>query len=466
MQVTLLGLTSILMGTNDGLKHEAVAALEAGSLMAFGVSEKQHGSDLFGNEFIIRSAGPGRFVANGSKYYIGNANCATIISILARKDDEASSEREKRSPFALMALRPDTAKALGNVQKIHTLGVRAGYVGSFDVKDHEFPESDLAAQGREAWDAVIGAVTLGKFFLGFGSIGICEHAMAETVAHVKSRVLYGKQVIAMPHIRTAVAAAATRLTAMKLYAYRALDYFHAASPLDRRYMLYSAVQKAKVSTEGVKVMSRLSECIGAKGFGQDTFFEMALRDAQLIPLLESSAHINLAFTAQFVGRYFDRPDPAMRPPPCLATSEVASAENEYLYHGRTNAINSIGFPPHSAAYERLLAVANVRLFAGQIEAFRQFLQSIQWKRDFAAGVTIDLGHCLATIAYGQLIAEAVTRFSVPAPMVSAIFQLLVMDLNSCALVLAAIPAHLVSQMVAVPETAESDWAFVGELIGS
>src|SRR4030095_1059112 len=77
LQVTFLGLFSVLLGTNSALKHEAVAAIEAGGLLAFGVSEKRHGSDLLGNEFTIRSVSPGRLVANGNKYYIGNSNAAS-----------------------------------------------------------------------------------------------------------------------------------------------------------------------------------------------------------------------------------------------------------------------------------------------------------------------------------------------------------------------------------------------------
>src|SRR4029078_8288250 len=53
LQVTFLGLFSLLMGTNAELKKEAVAALEAGNVMAFGVSEKDHGSDLMANEFTV-----------------------------------------------------------------------------------------------------------------------------------------------------------------------------------------------------------------------------------------------------------------------------------------------------------------------------------------------------------------------------------------------------------------------------
>ncbi|HEY8665225.1 MAG TPA: acyl-CoA dehydrogenase family protein, partial [Tepidisphaeraceae bacterium] len=209
LQVTFLGLFSILMGTNEALKHEAVEALEAGGLLAFAISEKSHGADLFGNEFTLREmaavppVSPVRFRANGSKYYIGNANAAAIVSILARKEESPHNGRSRRAPFALFALRPPkTAEgsAYGDVKKIRTLGVRAAFVGEFTVTDHELSADDIIVEGRAAWDAVFGTVTLGKFFLGFGAIGICEHAFAEAVGHLSRRLLYGKPVIDMPHI--------------------------------------------------------------------------------------------------------------------------------------------------------------------------------------------------------------------------------------------------------------------------
>src|SRR5207248_6951541 len=74
LQVSFLGLFPILMGSNEPLKREAVAKLEAGGLFAFAVSEKTHGSDLFANEFIVQPKGSAGQRADGAKYYIGNAN--------------------------------------------------------------------------------------------------------------------------------------------------------------------------------------------------------------------------------------------------------------------------------------------------------------------------------------------------------------------------------------------------------
>ena len=468
LQCTFLGLFPILMGSSLELKREAIAALEAGGLLAFAVSERGHGSDLLANEFVVRDLGGGRMVANGAKYYIGNSNSASLISILARKDD--ASAGTKRAPFVFLALRPRDSKGFGAVRKIHTLGVRAGFVGAFEVKDYEFPAGDLISKGRDAWDAAFGTVTLGKFFLGFGSIGICEHAFEEASTHLHTRLLYGKPAIAMPHLRLAMAQAYARLAAMKLYAYRALDYVQAASASDRRYLLFAAVQKAKVSTEGVKVMALLSECMGAKGFEADTYFEMALRDALLFPSVEGSTHINLGLTARFIPRYFSRPVAELANPKSVTAAEAPPVENAYLMQARTGGLNSVSFPNCLKAYQPLSSVRNVRLFAKQVKAFRLFLRTAHVLRVPLTedAIALTLGQCLATIAYAQLIAENAVLLAVPQEMVSVIFNLLVSDLSTSALGLAAYPKLarlgriLVRRMVAVPRSSNPDWDWVSE----
>ena len=459
LQVSFLGLFAILMGTNAALKQEAVAALEAGELLAFAVSEKDHGADLLGNEFSISEVSPGRMKANGAKYYIGNCNRAAIITTLARNEgDRPGARNARRVPVVLLALRTKQGDGLRNVRKIHTLGVRAAFVGEFEVKDHPLTPQDFIAEGRRAWDAIFGTVTLGKFFLGFGSIGICEHAFQEAADHLTRRLLYGKPVIDMPHIRSLLAQAYARLIAMKLYAYRALDYVQVASADERRYLLFCAVQKAKVSTEGVKVMALLSECIGAKGFESETFFEMALRDVQLIPSLEGSTHINLALTSQFIPRYFDESNIELPQPKSLVAGEASREENPYLMEAHSGAVNTIGFADLLAAYKPLLSIENVRLFAEQAKSFQLFVRNDPSPP--AAGdtqIALARGSCLATIAYAQLIAENATRLDIPPQIVSAIFHLLVLDLGACGMTLGA-------RMTVAPQTSSSAWDFLSERI--
>ena len=111
LQVTFLGLFSILMGSNEALKKEVVTTFEAGGLFALGVSEKDHGSDLLGNEFAVCATGRDEFVANGTKYYIGNANCASMISIL--RETRRAHGHSPRQASAVCVIRPATAAGGG-----------------------------------------------------------------------------------------------------------------------------------------------------------------------------------------------------------------------------------------------------------------------------------------------------------------------------------------------------------------
>lgn len=469
LHVTFLGLFSILMGSNAELKREAVAAMEAGGLLAFGVSEKEHGSDLFATEFTVSEHDTG-MIASGSKYYIGNSDFASIISVLAKKGgDKQRSSRPSRAPFVLIALRPKQCAGFRSLGKIRTLGVRAANVGAFEVKEHPVSRSDVIAEGRTAWDAVFGTVTLGKFFLGFGSIGICEHALAEASVHLQKRSLYGSSVAEMPHIRSNMARAFVRLTAMKLYAYRALDYVQSASATDRRYLLFCAVQKAKVSTEGAKVMAIMQECMGARGFESDTYFEMALRDAQLIPGLEGSMHVNLGLAVAFIPRYFNRPNTSLAVPESNFRGDGLARENTYLMEARTGSTHDIEFRSCLEAYGPLAASPNVALFTRQTEAFHQAIQSEKSEGATARDleITMAIGQCFATIVFGQLVAENAVRLRLPNEMTSAIFSVLVGDLSALALQLAAIPRiddvirAGVLKMVECASSRAEDWEFVG-----
>jgi acyl-CoA dehydrogenase len=470
LHVTFLGLFPILRSGNEALKREAVAKLEAGGIFAFGVSEQDHGADLLGNEFAVNDVTPGRLVAWGSKYYIGNAHAAAMISVLAKRARGRHDGASRRTPLLFFALRPGQNGAV-RVRKIRTMGIRTAYVGAIDVDGHEFREADVICNGRDAWDTLFATVTLGKFFLCFGSIGMCEHALKETREHTSARSLYGKSVAEMPHIRSAMVHAYAKLTAMKLFAYRAVDYLHAAHAADRRYLLFASVQKARVSSEGVKVMALLSECIGARGFEADTYFESALRDVPLVPVLEGSTHINHQVVAQFVRGYFARTAPdSPDSPPSLNTLGAKAGENAYLMETLANDTHLVRFAHCLTAYWPLVDIPNVSRFVTQVRAFRLFLRRgvpiEDPKQD--AEVVIALGKCLSVIAYAQLVAEHSVLAEVPAPIMSVLFHQLIEDLSAEAMRLSAlpqtgtVPRMLLGRMVAAPMTSRVDLEFVAD----
>ena len=161
-------------------------------------------------------------------------------------------------------------------------------------------EADLLHRGRDAWNAALNTVNIGKFNLGWASIGICTHALYEAFTHAHNRRLYGMRVTDMSHVRRMLVEGYARLVAMKLFALRAADYMRVASAEDRRYLLYNPMVKMKVTTQGEAVIDLLWDAIAAKGFEKNTYFSQAAIDIRALPKLEGTVHVNIALIAKFM----------------------------------------------------------------------------------------------------------------------------------------------------------------------
>jgi len=225
-QVSILGLGPIWMGDNEAAKKKAAQLLKHGEIFAFGLSEKAHGADLYSSEMMLTPLSQGKYVADGGKYYIGNANKARMVSTFGKNSETgdyvffaADSQHEHY----------DLIKNVTNTQN---------YVAAYALNGYPVTDADILSQGQNAWDSALNTINVGKFNLGWASIGICTHAFYEAVTHAAHRILYNHPVTDFPHVRQLFTDAYTRLTAMKLFASRAADYMRSACAEDRRYLLY------------------------------------------------------------------------------------------------------------------------------------------------------------------------------------------------------------------------------------
>ena len=230
---------------------------------------------------------------------------------------------------------------------------------------------DILHTGKDAFYAALNTVNVGKFNLGFASIGICEHAFYEAITHADGRVLYGHKVTEFPHVRQLLSDAYARLVAMKLFGDRAIDYFRSAGPDDRRYLLFNPITKMKVTTEGEKVIDDLWDVIAAKGFEKDTFFEMAARDIRGLPKLEGTVHVNMALVLKFMANYLF--NPAEYPP---VPQRRDAADDEFLFRqGPAKGLGKIQFNDWRASYAPFADVPNVARFMEQAEGLGALLST-------------------------------------------------------------------------------------------
>lgn len=428
-QVSVLGLGPIWMSENEEVKEKTARYLEEGGIFAFGLSEQTHGADIYSTEMALEVVDEGRYVANGRKYYIGNGNKASIVSTFGRLGED----------YVFFAADPSHEK----YELVKNVVASQNYVSEFALNDYPVTEADILHKGQGAWDAALNTVNIGKFNLGWASIGICTHAFYEAIQHSANRMLYGMPVTDMPHVRKMFVDGWVRLVAMKLFALRAADYLRAASPEDRRYLLFNPMTKMKVTTQGEEVVDLVWDAIAAKGFERDQYFSQAAIDIRALPKLEGTVHVNIALLVKFMPNYFF--NPAEFPE---VTQQNAATNDDFLFdQGPTRGLSGIQFHDYNEAFE-LFDTPNVRLFRSKIEVFKGMLKDCPPTKEQSRDVDYLLagGQIFALIVYGQLILENAKIYETGEDLVDEIFDVFCRDFSRYALELHDKPGTNPDQM--------------------
>ncbi|KAA3662601.1 MAG: acyl-CoA dehydrogenase [Chloroflexi bacterium] len=417
-QVSMLGLGPIWMSENEEVKGKTAVSLQNGAVFAFGLSEKEHGADLYSSEMTLTPEGHNQYIADGSKYYIGNANEAALVSTFGKMSDSGDYV------FFVVDSQHDNFDCIQNVV------ASQNYVAEYALHDYPITNANILSTGRDAWDASLNTINVCKYNLGWASIGMCTHAYYEAINHAANRNLYGNYVTDFPHIKQLFTDAYTRLVAMKLFAYRAADYMRSASPEDRRYLLYNPMVKMKVTTQGEEVINLLWDVIAAKGFEKNMYFEMAARDIRALPKLEGTVHVNMALIIKFMRNYFFFPAGFPDIPQRSDTANDAFLFNQ----GPTRGLSKIQFHDYNIAYDSV-DLPNINLFKKQIGVFKEFLFTATPSEEQAKDIDflLNLGELFTLVAYGQLIIENAKIYNIENDLLDQIFDFMVRDFSKFAL---------------------------------
>ena len=430
-QVTILGLGPIWMGKNEAVKQKAAKLLSDGAIFAFGLSEKAHGADLYSSDMFLTSLGEGRYVADGGKYYIGNGNDAAMVSTFAR-----DSETDEYVFFVVDSQHE-------NYECIQNVVAWQGYVAEYALNSYPITDEDILTTGSDAWDSTLNTINVGKFNLGWGSIGICTHAFYEAITHAAHRNLYGKWVTDFPHIQQYFVDAYARLAAMKMFALRASDYMRSATLNDRRYLLYNPMVKMKITTQGEEVINLLWDVIAARGYEKDTYFEMATREIRALPKLEGTVHVNMALIIKFMANYFFNPDEFTE-----ISKRDDPANDDFLFNqGPTRGLGKIRFHDYKLAYDSV-DLPNVNRFKEQIGVLKEFLMTAAPDKEQIKDIDflLNLGELFTLVVYGQLIIEKCRMEQVKNDLLDQIFDFMIRDFSKFALQIYAKPGSTEKQM--------------------
>ncbi|WP_137146112.1 acyl-CoA dehydrogenase family protein [Mycolicibacterium sp. CR10] len=437
-QVTILGLGPIWQSDNVKAKEKAAAQLEAGGVMAFGLSEREHGADIYNTDLLLTPAEGDTegvvFRASGEKYYIGNGNVAGMVSVFSRRTDVEGADGYV---WFVADSGHDNYELIDNV--VHG----QMFVSNFRLNDYPVYEEDILCTGPDAFSAALNTVNVGKFNLCSGSIGMCEHAFYEAITHANNRILYGNPVTDFPHVRASFVDAYSRVVAMKLFSDRAIDYFRSASLDDRRYLLFNPVTKSKVTSEGEKVVTLLWDVLAAKGFEKNTYFCEVARLIGALPRLEGTVHVNVAQILKFMPNYMFNPTAY----PEIGTRDDPADDTFFWSQGPARGASKVQFADWAPVYEQHSDIPNVARFYEQAKALKELLATAAPDADQQADLDFVLvvGHLFTLVVYGQLILEQAGLTGLDRDLVDQIFDIQIRDFSGYAIALHGKPSSTAAQ---------------------
>lgn len=432
--VSALGLNPVLLGDNEDAKHKAAAKLKDNALCAFGLSERDHGADIYSTSMKLTPQPDGTYLANGSKYYIGNGNVASTVTVFAKIEGT-----DEYVFFVVDSAHPNY-ELVKNI-----IDSNQQFVAEFQLNNYPITDAEILSRGPKAWDDMLNTINICKFNIGSGSTGIVTHSFYEALNHAYHRKLYGNRVTDFAHVRRLFSDAWLRIMGMKLFGLRATDYLRVANENDKRYLLFNPIMKMKVSMQGEEVHELLFDIIAAKGFEKDMYFEQAVTELIGFPKLEGTRHVNMALIAKLIPSYMFMPGEFEE------IGRITDNRNEaFLFNqGKTRGYAKTKFHDFSKAYDSLAHLDNVKVFKEQIKAYQEYLMVsgadlAKQMEDF--DYLLAVGELFTLVAYGHLIIESAKIENISDEVMNQMFDMFVRDFSAYAVGLYGKPLNSEAQL--------------------
>ncbi|MGB6714621.1 MAG: acyl-CoA dehydrogenase family protein [Candidatus Cybelea sp.] len=245
---------------------------------AFALSEREAGSDVAALATQARRDGDA-YVIDGEKTWISNAGVADLYIIFARTSGDGAR--------GLSAFAVDAGTAGCSVGKrVETISPHP--LGSLRLERCRVPASQRIGEDGEGFKIAMATLDVFRATVGAAALGFARRALAETVTHAKTRLLFGKPLGDLQMAQAAIAAMATDVDASALLVYRAGWVKDTGAA---RVTRESAMAKWFATEAAGRVCDRAVQLFGARGVVRGEVVERLYRDVRALRIYEGASEI-------------------------------------------------------------------------------------------------------------------------------------------------------------------------------
>lgn len=277
-----LGADPILIGASDEQKKKYLPPLASGEkLAAFALTEPNAGSDAGGIQTTAVLKGD-KYILNGTKQWITNGGEADTYTVLAVTDRSKGA----RGVSCFIVEKGMPGFKFG--KKENKLGIRASATRELIFEDCEVPKANLIA--REGMGFILAMRTFDISRPGIASqgVGLAQGALDEIVTYARSRVQFGRPIVANQGYQWMLADMATEIEASRALLYavcRAVDLGQ------KDYSKHSAMIKLYATDVAMKVTTNAVQMLGGYGYMREYPVEKMMRDAKILQIYEGTNQI-------------------------------------------------------------------------------------------------------------------------------------------------------------------------------
>lgn len=290
---TFLGAVSAWIAGTPQQCDELASAILAGTPVAWGLTEREHGSDLLSGEVTATPTGVG-FRLNGEKWLINNATRGRLLAVLARTDPAGGPRGFGVLLVDKDRLGPDTLRCL---PKVRTLGIRGADISGVAFTNAMLPAAAHLGPPGSGLETVLKGLQLTRTMCASLALGAGDHALSIAAGWARSRRLYGRLLADLPEARQVLLDAYTDHLGGEAVAVVSSRMIHW---LPQELSIASAAVKYLVPVRAEASVAALGRLLGARSVFADGEFQKLARDTRIVSLFDGSTVVNLhAIVNQF-----------------------------------------------------------------------------------------------------------------------------------------------------------------------
>ena len=247
---------------------------------ALAMSETGAGSDVVSMRLRAEQRG-GRYVLNGSKFWITNGPEADTLVVYAKTDPAAG-------PRGITAFLIERGFAgFRCAQKLDKLGMRGSNTGELVFEDCEVPEENVLGGVGRGVNVLMSGLDYERAVLAAGPLGIMQACLDVAVPYIHERRQFGQAIGEFQMMQGKIADMYVTLNAARAYVYavaKACDRGETSRKDAAGAILYAAERATWMALEAIQVL-------GGNGYVNDYPTGRLLRDAKLYEIGAGTSEI-------------------------------------------------------------------------------------------------------------------------------------------------------------------------------